>query len=65
MTDQPTEDFRAGYEAGKRDAIHRCFMERVSTAVPDWRSHNAALGLAVIAIRALNVPTVKEEIDDG
>ena len=55
-----TEDFRAGYEAGRRDAIDCCIMEMASNEVPDWHSHNGALRLAVIAIRAM---VVKEEPD--
>lgn len=64
MSNDQTTDFRAGYEAGKRDAIDRCLMERVPRSEPGWRDHNVALGLAVIAIRALDVRhalPVKEE----
>lgn len=50
-----TTAFRAGYEAGKRDAIDRCLVERVPKSEPGWRGHNVALGLAVVAIRALDV----------
>ena len=53
MTDQATEDFRAGYEEGRLDAIVRCLMERASKPDPGWRHHNVALDLAVIAIRAM------------
>jgi hypothetical protein len=49
------DGFIAGYEKGKADAIGRCLTERVSKIEPDWRSHNVALGLAVTAIRALDV----------
>lgn len=31
-----TTDFRAGYEAGKRDAIDRCLMERVPRTEQPW-----------------------------
>ena len=50
-----TEEFRAGYKEGRLDAIACCLMERVSKTVPNWRSHNVALDLAVIAIRAMGV----------
>ena len=53
MPDQTTEDFRAGYEAGRRDATRCCLMEIVSNEMPDWRSHNVAIRLAVVAIRAM------------
>ena len=62
MTDQTTEDFRAGYEEGRLDAIACCLMERASKTVPGWRHHNVALDLAVIAIRAL---VVKEKTNAG
>ena len=63
MTDQATEDFRAGYEAGRRDAIDCALWQIVlDEEVPDWRSHNGAIRLAVIAIRAM---VVKEKTNAG
>lgn len=56
MTPQ-TMDFRAGYEAGKRDAIDRCRMERchnVPMTARD-REHNLAIAFCVEAIVALDV----------
>lgn len=55
MTDETTDAFRAGYEAGKHDAIDRCLIERVGKDHPDWRSHNVAVSHCVLAIRALDV----------
>ena len=55
MSDQHIKDYIAGYEVGKRDAIRRCLMERVSQTEPGWREHNGAIRLAVAAIRALVV----------
>lgn len=43
--------FKAGYEAGKADAIDRCMIERRALD----KEHNAAIGLCVVAIRALDV----------
>ena len=66
IDEKPTEDFRAGYEEGRLDAIACCLMERASKTVPGWREHNVALDLAVVAIRALDVrhaPPAKDEID--
>jgi len=53
MVPGPAADaiFRAGYEAGKADAIDRCMIERRVLA----KEHNAAIGLCVVAIRALDV----------
>ena len=47
--------FRAGYEAGKADAIDRCFVEKLGKEWPDQRTHNIAINLCVVAIRALDV----------
>jgi len=55
VTDETTDAFRAGYEAGKHDAIDRCLIERVGKDHPDWRSHNVAVSHCVLAIRALDV----------
>ena len=60
MSDKTTEDYRAGYEEARLDAIACCLMERASKTVPGWRHHNVALDLAVIAIRAM---AVKEKPD--
>jgi hypothetical protein len=47
--------FRAGYAAGKADAIDRCCVERLGKEWPDHRTHNIAINLCVAAIRALSV----------
>lgn len=58
--------FIAGYEKGKADAIDRCLIERIGKNEPDWRSHNVAIGLAIAAIRALDVRlAIPEAINDA
>jgi hypothetical protein len=49
------EAFKAGYEAGKLDAIDRCMIERLPKSEPEWRPHNVASSLCAVAIRALDV----------
>ena len=62
LSSHMTANFRAGYEAGKRDAIDRCLIERMPThRSADDRTHNVAVNLCIAAIRALDwrhaVPT--------
>ena len=47
--------FKAGYEAGKTDAIDRCLIERQPAGDGDYRAHNVAVNLCIVAIRALDV----------
>ena len=44
--------FLSGYEAGKKDAIDQCLMEKVEDV---YSPHNLAVNLCVEAIRELNV----------
>ena len=59
--EETTEDFRAGYEEGRLDAIACCLMERASKTDPGWREHNVALDLAVVAIRAMGAKDTRNE----
>ena len=54
-----TEVHAAGYEAAKRDAIDRCLAEKMPNRTGDDRTHNVAVNLCILAIRALE-PTSTE-----
>jgi hypothetical protein len=50
--------FLSGYEAGKKDAIDQCLMEKVEDV---YSPHNLAVNLCVEAIRELNVRYAEEK----
>jgi hypothetical protein len=50
--------FLSGYEAGKKDAIDRCLMEKVEDV---YSPHNLVVTLCVLAIDALDVRHAEEK----